>query len=82
MNSEWIFPLAPDIGLKGLLFFDAGQVYAQPETWNLGSIRKSVGFGFRWLSPLGPLRLEWGHNLDPEPDEKTTVWDFSIGGVF
>jgi outer membrane protein insertion porin family len=31
---------------------------------------------------MGPLRLEWGWNLDPEEGEKQGVWDFSIGGAF
>ncbi|HET98753.1 MAG TPA: outer membrane protein assembly factor BamA, partial [Desulfurivibrio alkaliphilus] len=82
MNSEWIFPISQEIGLKGLIFFDAGNVYTKSENWRTDDLKKSVGFGFRWLSPLGPLRLEWGYNLDPEDDEKRTVWDFSMGGVF
>ncbi|MFH7324883.1 outer membrane protein assembly factor BamA [Desulfurivibrio sp. C05AmB] len=82
MNSEWIFPIVRDINLKGLIFFDAGNVYTRDESWDPSDLKSSVGFGFRWLSPMGPLRLEWGYNLDPEPDERRTVWDFSIGGVF
>jgi outer membrane protein insertion porin family len=31
---------------------------------------------------MGPLRVVWGYNLDPEPDEKDAVWDFSVGGTF
>ncbi len=50
--------------------------------WNLSTLRHSVGFGFRWLSPMGPLRLEWGNNLDPRDDEDSSIWDFSIGGSF
>lgn len=82
MNSEWIFPIVEDIGLKGLVFFDAGNVYSKGDNWSFDDLRKSVGFGFRWLSPMGPLRLEWGYNLDPEHDERQTVWDFTMGGVF
>ena len=82
MNSEWIFPIVDDIGLKGLVFFDAGNTYTRSENWSASGLKKSVGLGFRWLSPMGPLRLEWGYNLDPEDDERRTVWDFSMGGVF
>jgi len=82
MNSEWIFPLSKELGLKGLVFFDAGNVYAESETWDLGELKKAVGVGFRWLSPMGPLRLEWGYNLDPAEDEDQGIWDFSIGGMF
>ena len=81
-NFEFIFPLLKDAGLNGLVFFDAGNVYDSDENWEFGSIKKSVGYGFRWMSPMGPLRLEWGLNLDPEPDEVKSNWDFSIGGTF
>jgi outer membrane protein insertion porin family len=81
-NVEWIFPIIKEAGLKGLVFFDAGNVYDDSENWNLSGLKKSVGFGFRWLSPMGPLRLEWGYNIDPDPHEEQGVWDFSIGGSF
>jgi outer membrane protein assembly factor BamA len=31
---------------------------------------------------MGPLRVEWGLNLSPEDDEKSAVWDFSVGQFF
>ncbi|MDZ7641036.1 MAG: outer membrane protein assembly factor BamA [Desulfurivibrio sp.] len=82
MNSEWIFPISQDIGLKGLVFYDTGNVYRDSDNWSFDDLRQSVGFGFRWLSPMGPLRLEWGYNLDPKDDEDQAVWDFSMGGIF
>ncbi|RJX35768.1 MAG: outer membrane protein assembly factor BamA [Desulfurivibrio sp.] len=80
-NFEYIFPLVKDIGLNGLVFYDIGNVVRDSE--DLGEeLRSSVGFGFRWLSPMGPLRLEWGYNIDPKDDEDQSLWDFSIGGQF
>ncbi len=81
-NVEWIFPLVKDAGLKGLLFFDSGNVYGEHDDWDLSEIKKSVGVGFRWLSPMGPLRLEWGYNLAPTDKEEQSNWDFSMGGSF
>lgn len=81
-NIEIIFPLFEELGLKGVVFTDFGNVYDVDEDWDFGKIKKSAGVGFRWLSPVGPLRLEWGYNIDPEPDEDDAVWDFSIGGAF
>ena len=46
------------------------------------SIKKGTGVEVRWLSPMGPLRLVWGYNLDPKNGEDDSVWDFSVGGVF
>lgn len=51
-----------------------------PESVTSG-IRKSVGFGFRWVSPIGPLRFEWGIPLDrqEQADEEPLVFEFTIG---
>jgi outer membrane protein insertion porin family len=46
------------------------------------SLKTTTGVEIRWLSPMGPLRVVWGYNLDPEPDEDDAVWDFSVGGTF
>ena len=48
----------------------------------LGGLRKSVGVGVRWMSPLGPLRFEWGLPLDLRPGEKPAGLEFTIGGSF
>ena len=44
-----------------------------------GGLRSSVGFGFRWFSPIGPLRFEWGIPLDRQPGEDSLVFEFTIG---
>ncbi len=81
-NFEVIFPLLVKAGLRGVVFTDFGNVYEENEDWEFSNTKKAVGLGIRWLSPMGPLRLEWGYNLEPEADEEDTVWDFSIGGIF
>jgi outer membrane protein insertion porin family len=81
-NLEFIFPLITKAGLKGLLFFDAGDVYTKDQSIDLGALRKSVGVGLRWYSPIGPLRLEWGWNFEPKPGEEESLWAFTIGTFF
>ncbi len=81
-NIEYIFPLLKDAGLRGVIFADIGNSYFDDDDWDFSNTKKSAGIGFRWLSPMGPLRLEWGYNLDRQDDEESSVWDFSIGGVF
>ncbi len=81
-NFEYIFPLVKDAGLKGVVFLDAGNVYAVDKDWDFGFVKGSTGLGVRWLSPMGPLRLEWGYNLKQARDEDQSNWDFSIGGSF
>ncbi|MFC1798932.1 outer membrane protein assembly factor BamA [Thermodesulfobacteriota bacterium] len=82
-NLEYIIPLIKKAGLVGVLFTDAGQVYAKDEDMGFDDLRHSVGYGFRWYSPMGPMRLEWGMIVDPRPGEDTDGrWEFSIGGAF
>ena len=82
LNVEYTFNIAKDAGLKGLLFYDAGNAFAASESYDLGNLRQSVGYGFRWYSPVGPLRLEKGHVLDAVSGEETSRWEFSIGTFF
>jgi outer membrane protein insertion porin family len=79
-NAELIFPLYKEIGLKGVVFFDAGKGF---DSWgDIGEIRTAAGAGVRWLSPMGPIRLEWGYNLNKKDNEKQSVMEFTIGQFF
>ena len=79
-TAEYHFPLIKQGGLRGLFFYDAGNVYEND--WDFKDVKQSVGAGLRWLSPMGPMRLEWAYVIDPEPFEDSTNWEFSIGGAF
>ena len=76
-NFEYIFPLIKNAGMKGLVFFDTGNTWESG--YNLGDMRKTVGVGIRWYSPIGPLRLEWGYVLDQKERESPSRWEFTIG---
>jgi len=76
-NAEIIFPLIKDAGMKGVVFFDTGNAWESG--YHLGDMRKTAGLGVRWYSPIGPLRLEWGHVLDRKDDEASNRWEFTIG---
>jgi outer membrane protein insertion porin family len=79
-NLEYLFPVAIEQRVKGLFFFDIGNAY--DGKIDLGDLRRSVGTGIRWFSPVGPLRLEWGYNLDRKAGEKAHLWEFTIGTMF
>ena len=82
-NVEFIIPLAKEAGVMGVLFFDTGDVYGQNEDVDLANLRESAGFGFRWYSPVGPIRIEYGYVLDPLPGEDNTgKWEFTMGAAF
>lgn len=80
-NVEFTFPLVEEAKLKGVLFYDIGNAWGEDEDM-FSSRRHSAGGGIRWLSPMGPLRLEWGYNLDPRDDEKRVRFEFSIGRFY
>ncbi len=82
-NLEYIFPLIKDVGLMGVVFYDTGNVYNDDEDIGLDNLRQSAGFGIRWYSPMGPIRLENGFILDPkEGESKSGKWEFTMGSAF
>lgn len=79
-NIEAIFPISEKLGLMGVVFFDAGNVYDDRIDW--GDLRQSAGAGFRWYSPLAPIRVEYGKILDRREGEDEGRWEFTMGGAF
>jgi len=80
-NNEIIFPLVKSLGLKGVVFFDAGNAFSAAKGIDFGEMRMSVGAGVRWLSPIGPLRIEVGFPLNDQPNDDTQTVQFSFGGI-
>jgi outer membrane protein insertion porin family len=82
-NAEVRFPLVPQAGVYGVVFFDTGDNYSESEDIELDNLRESAGGGIRWLSPMGPIRLEYGYILDPKPTDKGSgSWEFSMAQSF
>ena len=79
-NAEIRMRLIGNFG--GLLFYDAGNVWASDETARLSDMRTAAGVGLRYLTPVGPLSLEYGHKLDRKKDESIGEWYFTIGNIF
>jgi outer membrane protein insertion porin family len=82
MNFELEFPIFRKVGILGVVFFDTGNAFDDRESIGWEKMRSSVGFGFRWYSPVGPLRFEWGIPLRPLADEQPIVFEFTIGNFF
>jgi outer membrane protein insertion porin family len=80
-STEYRFPVSEAIGLVGILFFDAGNAFAEDDTmFDLDEWRYATGVGALWFSPFGPLEVFWGLPLDPYDDEQTSVFEFNVGG--
>jgi len=78
-------------GKVGLVaFLDAGNVWSDPWRVHLGDLRYDVGPGLRYDTPVGPLRVDVGYQLNPLPGllvngaAQTRRWriHFSIGQAF
>jgi len=82
LNNEIIFPIVPGIGLKGVVFVDAGNAYTAEDVWTWDETRLAVGAGARWLSPLGPLRVELGYPVRKKEHDHKSLVLFSFGGPF
>lgn len=80
---ELEYPVIREAGIKFVVFFDAGNTWENlPANGEPFVIRTDVGFGFRWFSPIGPLRFEWGFPLAAKPGEQSPVFNFFIGPPF
>lgn len=78
-NAEIEFPIFQQIGVRGVVFFDAGNAYDDGDWPNPLQMRTAAGVGVRWWSPIGPLRFEWGFPLKRHKGEPPVVFEFNIG---
>jgi outer membrane protein insertion porin family len=82
-NAEFMFPLVEKSGLQGVLFYDTGMAYDNGEDMEVNELRMSIGCGVRWYSPIGPIRLEYGHILDNKEGKRGKGrFEFTMGTAF
>ncbi len=79
-SAEAIFPILSALRLYGVVFYDIGNSWLN--SYNFSDLRRDAGVGIRWISPLGPVRIEVGKNLNPRDGEKSTVFQLSMGALF
>jgi outer membrane protein insertion porin family len=79
-NLEYLVPLPFNFRLAG--FFDVGNVYGFKTKFDLTDLREAAGAGVRWQSPFGPIRVDYGVNLDRRKGEDFGAIQFSVGSPF
>jgi outer membrane protein insertion porin family len=88
LNAELRVPVRGEFG--AVMFIDGGNVWRKVSDMNLGQMRGAVGFGLRYRSPLGPIRVDLGFKLDrrvlqttPKRElESRTALHISLGQAF
>jgi outer membrane protein insertion porin family len=63
-------------------FVDAGNVFAEYEKYDFGTLRASAGVGLSWISPLGPLRFAYAVPTRKFPGDRIQKLQFQIGTSF
>ena len=90
LNVEYRFPIRfPISGLGGAVFYDTGTTFAHISDFYLGAFTHTAGFGLRYDTPLGPIRLDFGFNLNrqinemkPEESEPRNKVFLTLGHTF
>ena len=87
LNLEIQYPFTKSI--RGFTFYDRGNVYGSganmattSKNFDLAEMRHSIGAGFRFISPFGPLGFAYGIKLDPRSGEASGQFHFSAGSAF
>ena len=84
LNSELRIPvdqIKKGLGVVG--FYDGGNVY-QNVGFNglLANYTNTVGIGLRYATPVGPVRIDFGHNLNAGPSIKANQVFITLGQAF
>ena len=83
INSEARIPLPIKQGLSIVPFYDGGNVFPRIGFHDFTSLySNNVGLGLRYSTPVGPIRVDVGQNLNPVPGIKATNYFISIGQAF
>ncbi len=88
MSAEVRVPVWGAIG--GVVFFDAGNVWADEWDFNVSDLRYDAGIGLRYNTPIGPIRADLGYQLNPieglrakgKEQARRFRFHFSIGQAF
>jgi outer membrane protein assembly factor BamA len=83
LNSELRFPLGLMKNLGGAAFYDGGNVFSKIGFGSFTSdYTNSIGFGLRYSTPVGPVRIDIGHLVNNVPGVKATQLFITLGQAF
>lgn len=83
LNSEFRIPMPLKKGLHFVTFYDGGNVYDKVRFRNIPqNFTHSAGIGFRYATPVGPIRIDFGRNLNRVPGINATQIFITLGQAF
>ncbi len=80
VNSEFRIPVPIRPGLGAVAFYDGGNVFRTIGFH--GQYTNTLGFGLRYATPVGPVRIDVGHNLNAPPGIKSIQYFITLGQSF
>lgn len=80
LNAELRVTVVGSLGMVG--FWDGGNAWLDPDDIRWTDIKTTAGVGLRLNTPVGPLRLDYGHKLNWEPGEPHGTFHFTLGHAF
>jgi outer membrane protein insertion porin family len=80
LNLEYRFPIFGPV--EGVVFYDTGNVWADWRDIDVNDLKTGAGIGVRYLSPIGPLRVDVGWKLDPIEGERRHAVSLIFGNPF
>ncbi|MFC1671613.1 outer membrane protein assembly factor BamA [Planctomycetota bacterium] len=80
-NVEYSFPLYEEV-IHGVLFWDNGEVWADEDDFGWNDLKRSVGVGIRFQTPIFPVEFYYGWASDELPGEPSGRFHFALGYSF
>ena len=85
INSELYLPFpgtGNDRTLRWFTYLDVGNVWGVDDRFTFDSLRASIGIGFSWVSPVGPIKISYGSPIKKEPTDRIQRLQFQLGTAF
>jgi translocation and assembly module TamA len=83
LNTEARIPMPFKKGLSLVPFYDGGNVFPIVGFRDFTSLySNNVGLGLRYSTPVGPIRVDVGRNLNPLKGVNATQYFISVGQAF